>query len=197
MKKAAAIFLILFLAITATPSHGKEPTKRAGKPMKKYVTEQATFVLYMPEGWRASEGDQGDFKTLFVSDAGGLHGVAMFFGVSPTGKDVVSLASLFANRIRNRFPDLTLPKVMVSHDLRRVVFDGIYTDAQKRRREFRCWVSGGDGNFTYSSIEAPEGEIGRAKQLLITILSNVQIMKGAFQAKAAPVKVGDDAGPAP
>ena len=189
MKKAAAIFLILFLAITATPSHGKEPTKRAGQPMKKYVTEQATFVLYMPEGWKASEGDQGDFKTLFVSDAGGLHGVAMFFGVSPTGKDVVSLASLFANRIRNRFPDLILPKVMVSHDRRRVVFDGIYTDGQKRRREFRCWVSGGDGNFTYSSIEAPEGEIGRAKQLLITILSNVQIMKGAFQGKAAPVKV--------
>lgn len=157
--------------------------------MKKYVTEQATFVLYMPEGWKANEGDQGNFKTLFVNDPNGLYGVAMFYGVSPTGKDVIALASLFANRILNQFPDLTLPKVMVSRDKRRVVFDGVYTDAQKRRREFRCWVSGGDGNFQYQSIETPEGQMAGAKQLLLTILANVQVMKGAFQVRSEPVKV--------
>ena len=163
MKKAEAIFLILFLVFTASSSHGRQSAKIAGKPMIKHVTEQATFVLYLPEGWKASEGDQENFKTLFINDPGGIYGVAMFFGLSPTGKDVVSLASFFANRIRNRFPDLALPKVMVSHDRRRVVFDGIYTDPQKRKREFRCWVSGEDGNFTYSSIEAPKGEIEGAK----------------------------------
>ncbi|OGP88871.1 MAG: hypothetical protein A2156_02400 [Deltaproteobacteria bacterium RBG_16_48_10] len=189
MKRGVTIFLLLFLAATATPSHGKQASKTTGQPMKKYVTEQATFVLYLPEGWKASEGDQGNFKTLFISDPRGLYGVAMFYGVSPTGGDVVALASLFANRIRNQFPDLALPKVMASPDQKRVVFDGVYTDAQKRRREFRCWVSGGDGNFTYSSIEVPEGQLTGSKPLLLTILSNVRIMKGAFQVRSASAKI--------
>jgi hypothetical protein len=189
MRKLIGLPLILFVAISAIASYGQQIPKTAGKPMKKYVTEQATFALYMPDGWKASEGDQGNFKTLFISDPNGLYGVAMFYGVSPTGKDVLALASLFANRIRAQFPDLTLPKVRVSHDRRRVVFDGIYTDAPKRRREFRTWVSGGDGNFTYSSIETPEGQLQGSKQLLLTILANVQIMKGAFVVGSAPVQV--------
>jgi hypothetical protein len=113
----------------------------------------------------------------------------MFYGISPTGKDVLALASLFANGIQKQFPDLNIPRVMASPDRRRVVFDGIYTDPQKRRKEFRVWITGGDGNFTYSSIEAPEGQLTGSKQLLLTILSNVQIMKGGFQATSAPVRV--------
>ena len=188
MKRATAISLVLFLAIAASPSLGKEAAKTAGKPMKKYVTEQATFVLYMPDGWKASEGDQGNFKTLFISDPKGLYGVAMFYGVSPTGKDVLALASLFANRIKQQFPDLSIPRVMVSKDRGKVVFDGNFTNPQSNRREFRTWVSGGDGNFTYSSIEASEGQLAVSKPLLLTILANVQIMKGAFHVRSAPVK---------
>lgn len=179
----------MVILLVAIPCFGQQATKTGGKLIKKFVTDQATFVLYMPEEWRASEGEQGNFKTLFISDPNGLYGVAMFYGVSPTGKDVLALASLFANRIKNQFPTLNIPKAMVSRDGRRVVFDGVYTDAQGRRREFRCWVSGGDGSFTYSSIEAPEGQLAGSKPLLLTILSNIQIMRGAFQVRPAPVKV--------
>jgi hypothetical protein len=181
------ISLILLVAICVVQAHGRQIPKATGA-MKKHVTEQATFVLYIPEGWKASEGDQGNFKTLFVSDPSGRYGVAMFYGVSPTGKDVPALASLFANRIRNQFPTLNISKAMVSKDGRRVVFDGVYTDAQNRRREFRCWISGGDGSFQYQSIETPEGQLAGARQLLLTILSNIQIMKGAFQARSGPAR---------
>jgi hypothetical protein len=112
----------------------------------------------------------------------------MFYGTSPTGKDVIALASFFANRILNQFPDLALPKVMLSRDKKKVVFDGVYTNAQKKRREFRCWVSGGDGNFVYQSIETPEGQMAGAKQLLLSILANVQVMKGGFAARPAPAQ---------
>jgi len=192
MKNAVAISLILLLAIFATPSHGQQASKTAGKPMKKYVTEQATFVLYMLEGWKASEADQGKFRTLFVNDPSGLYSAAMFYGSSPTGKDVLALASFFANNIRKQLPDLNIVKVMTSQDRKKVVFDAIYTDRQKKRKEFRVWITGGDGNFTYSSIEAPEGQLTGSRQLLLTILSNVQIMKGAIgatQAGSAPAKV--------
>jgi hypothetical protein len=190
MKRA--ISLILFLAIAASPSYGKEAVKTAGPTMKKYVTEQATFVLYMPDGWKASEGDQGKFKTLFVNDPSGLYSAAMFYGSSPTGKDVLALAGFFANNIRRQLPDLNVVKVMTSPDKKKVVFEALYTDRQKKKKEFRVWISGGDGNFTYSSIEAPEGQLNGSKQLLLTILSNVQIMKGAVggtQAGSGPVRV--------
>ena len=189
MRKAIAIFFMLFLVITATSLNGTQVSKTAGQPMKKFVTEQATFVLYMPEGWNSSEGMQGNFKTLFVNDPSGLYISAMFYGISPTGKDVLALASLFAKGIRKQFPDLNIPKAMVSQDKRKVVFDGIYTDLQKRRKEFRVWLSGGDGNFTYSSIEAPMGQLAESRQLLLTILSNVRVMKGGFQVASAPVRV--------
>ncbi len=192
MKRATAISLILFLGIAATPSLGKEAAKTAGNTMKKYVTEQATFVLYMPEGWKASEGDQGKFKTLFVNDPSGLYSAAMFYGSSPTGKDVLALTGFFANNIRRQLPDLNIVKAMASPDRKKVVFDALYTDRQKKKKEFRVWISGGDGNFTYSSIEAPEGQLKGSRQLLLTILSNVQIMKGAVggtQAGSAPVRV--------
>jgi hypothetical protein len=192
MKRITAISLLLLLAIFASLSHGQQAAKTAGKPMKKFVTEQATFVLYMPEGWKASEGDQGKFRTLFVNDPSGLYSAAMFYGSSPTGKDVLALASFFANNIRKQLPDLNIVKVMTAPDKKKVVFDAIYTDRQKKRKEFRVWITGGDGNFTYSSIEAPEGQVAGSKQLLLTILSNVRIMKGAIGATLAgssPVKV--------
>ena len=188
MIRTWAISLMLLVLIFVVPTCGEQVSKTAG-PMKKYVTERATFILYMPEGWKASEGEQGNFKTLFINDPNGRYGVAMFYGVSPAGKDVIAFASLFANRISNQFPDLTLPKVMISRDRGRVVFDGIYTNAQKKRREFRCWVSGGDGSFLYQSIETPEGQMAGAKQLLLTILANVQIIKGGFVVRSAPGQV--------
>ena len=158
-------------------------------PMKKYVTDQAGFVLYMPEGWKASEGTQGQFKTLFVTDPSGLYVVALFSGVSPTGKDVVALTRFFVGGIRKQFPDFTIQKAMISPDQRKIAFEGIYLDRKKKRKDFRAWVTGGDGNFSYSSIEAPEGKLAESRQTLLTILSNVGIMKGAVQTSAAPARI--------
>ncbi len=190
MKRRIVISLIFILAFGTTfIQETRVDAKTTGQPMKKYVTEQATFVLYMPEGWRASEGVQGNFKTIFVTDPSGLYISAMFYGISPTGKDVMALARLFASGIHKQYTDLNIPRAMASPNKKKVVFDGIYTDHQKKRKEFRAWVTGKDGNFTYSSIEAPEGNLTGSKQLLLTILSNVRIMKGATQAKSAPARV--------
>ena len=168
---------------------GTVPPKVHSVPMKKHVTDQAGFVLYMPEGWKASEGTQGQFKTLFVTDPSGLYVVALFSGVSPTGKDVVALTRLFAGGIQKQFPDFAIQKAMISPDKRKIVFDGIYSNLQKKRKVFRVWVTGGDGNFSYTSIEAPEGKLAESRQTLLTILSNIGIMKGSVQMSAAPIRI--------
>lgn len=187
MKKGLGLFfLYVLLLIMSNLLEEGVVLGQTTKGMKKWVTEQASFVLYVPEGWNASEGVSGAFRTLFVTDPSGLYIVGMFYGVSPVGNDVLGLASLFASNIRNHYPDLTLPTVMVSQDRTKVVMDGLYTDTQKRRKEFRCWVSLADGGFLYSSIEAPEGKLSASKELMLTILSNVRIMKGAFGGTTAP-----------
>jgi hypothetical protein len=163
--------------------------KAPSLPMKKYVTDQAGFVLYMPAGWKATEGTSGQFKTLIVTDPSGLYTVALFSGVSPTGRDVVALARLFVGNIRQRFPDFTIRKAMISPDQRRIALDGIYSNFQKKRQAFKVWVTGGDGNFSYSSIEAPDGKLAESRQTLLTILSNIGIMKGAIQTSSQPARI--------
>jgi hypothetical protein len=184
---AALIVILLFFASSAWVIRAQ--TKSASAPMKKYVTEQASFVLYAPEGWKASEGVQGQFRTVIASDPTGLYVVALFHGVNPAGSDLLALAGRFVNGIRNQYPDLKLPNVMASRDRRNLVFDGVYTDAQRRKKEFRCWMTGADRNFLYSSIESPEGQLSSSKQLLLTILSNIRIVKGAYQAGTAVTSV--------
>ncbi|HEX7534023.1 MAG TPA: hypothetical protein VF343_02115, partial [Syntrophales bacterium] len=159
MKRKIVVPLMFILAFSMNLLLGNEADGKAtGQPMKKYVTEQATFVLYMPEGWKAGEGVQENFKTLLVSDPSGLYTSAMFYGISPAGKDVLALASFFANGMRKQYADLNIKRTMVSRDKKKVVLDGIYGDHKNTRKEFRVWIKGGDGNFTYSRIEAPEGK---------------------------------------
>ncbi|MGZ6220173.1 MAG: hypothetical protein ACXWMV_09275 [Syntrophales bacterium] len=187
MKRTMLISLMFIFAVSMNLLRGNEAAGKAtGQPMKKYVTEQATFVLYMPEGWKASEGVQDNFKTLLVSDPSGLYTSAMFYGISPAGKDVLALASFFANGMRKQYADLNIKKTIISRDKKKVVFDGIYSDHKNARKEFRVWIKGGDGTFAYSRIEAPEGKLAESKQLLLTILSNVRVMKGVTQAKSDP-----------
>jgi len=155
--------------------------------MEKYVSKHANFVLYKPTGWTVSEGVQPKPGYWFcaVRDPSGMHEAHIYHGISPTGKDVFTLAKLFVQQIGRQYRDLRLPKAMISRDRRRIVFDGVYTDPQKGRREFRCWVSGGDGSFINSLVEAPAGRLAAAKPLLLTILSNVRVLKGAFRGGAA------------
>jgi len=72
---------------------------------------------------------------------------------------------------------------MVSRDQLRMVFDGFCTHRQKAKKEFRCWLSCHNGKFAYSSVEAPQGQLADKRQLLLTILTNVRITKGAFEYK--------------
>jgi hypothetical protein len=189
--KRITTFLVLVLVITGVVGCSEKagPPKVRSLPMKKYVTDQAGFVLYMPEGWKATEGTVGQFKTLIVTDPSGLYTVALFSGVSPAGRDVVALTRLFAGNIRQRFPDFAIRKAMISPDQRKIAFDGVYSNLQKKRQAFKVWVTGGDGNFSYSSIEAPEGRLAESRQVLLTILSNIGIMKGAIQPSAQPARV--------
>jgi hypothetical protein len=187
--KRISLLSILILVLVPVLCQCSPESRSSLPPMKKHVTEQAGFVLYMPPDWKAQEREQGGFKTLVMEDPSGRYSASLFYGMSPAGRDVLRLAGLLAGEVGKRFPDLAISGAMASPKKDKVVFDGTFTDSRKLKKEFRAWVSGGDGSFTSSSIEAPQGKLAESKQLLITILSNVRIMKRAFQTGPSPVKI--------
>lgn len=165
----------------ANPAGGQEAA-----PMEKYVTKEASFVLYMPKGWTAAEGVQQGFRTLTVTDPSGQFEAAMFYGSSPAGGDLPATAKYLIDQTSRRFGDLSLRTAMKSKEAGRLTFDGVYTDPQRGKREFRCWLSGQAGDFTCLRIDAPQGRLSEKRQLLLTILSNVKVTKGAFKGEDAP-----------
>lgn len=179
---------------------GKDTNAQAATPnIKKHVTEQASFVLYIPEGWSCVESSQQGFRTVTVTDASGMYQVVMSYGRNPQGNDVIAAAGFFISQAAQRFPDLRLENSMVSQQKNRIVFDGFYTDIKKGKREFRCWVSGDAGNFICSKVEGPEAKLDMKKEMLLTILSNIRIMKDAFRytsgaamsVQLVPYRLGD------
>lgn len=161
----------------------------APPPMQKVVTKSATFVLYAPKGWEVSEGEQPGFRTLSVAAPGGASEAALFFGTNPAGTDVPALVRRFTGGIAARFPDFSVTGSRVSPDRRRVVLDGAFTHPRLGRREMRAWVSGAaDGSFLWESVEAGAGRLASERRLLLTILANVRVLKGAYGGgrKAAP-----------
>ena len=159
-----AAALVFLFASRGTPAGSGPPE------MRKLVTSQASFVVYAPVGWTAQEGMQPGFRTLVVSDPGGQREVALFTGTSPTGADLVALARRFTGGIGRQFPDFTITSAFISRDRMRVVVDGTFTHPARGGREMRSWLTGMDGSFVYTSIEAPRGRLAAERRLLLTIL---------------------------
>ncbi len=154
-------------------------------PMQKVVTKSATFVLYAPKGWDVVEGQQPGYRTVAVSAPGGSVEAALFHGTSPTGGDVAALTRRFTGGIASRFRDFVITASRISPDRRRAVFDGRFTHPRLGRREMRAWVSAGaDRTFLWESIEAAEGRLAAERRLLLTVLANVRVLRGAYGAGA-------------
>ncbi len=165
---------------------GKTTTK---PQMKKYVTKDASFVLYMPGDWRCSEAEREGYRELELSDANGDYEVVAYFGRDFSGGDAVAVAKQFIAILGRDHSDLQIADAKVSAEKNRLVFDGTYSDPQEGAREFRSWASVGNDNFICSRIVGPSGKLESKKKELLTILSNVQAMKGAFEYSGpAPVQ---------
>jgi hypothetical protein len=163
-------------AVQSAGSADKKPD------MKKMVTDQANFVVYAPQDWRANETANPGFRSIAVTDPTGQYQVTLFCGFSPAGDDVAALTGFFVREIRKTYPDLKAAEAKMAKG--RLVFDGTYTDAKKNPKEFRFWTSVGQGWFTASVIEAPRGKLDAARQQLLTILSNIRVTKGAYDTMA-------------
>lgn len=184
-----SILVCLALAVGCRRADGPLPATRAPLPstpvpagsprMVKLVTDQASFVLYLPEGWKAQEESSQGFRTLIVTDPETGCGGRLSQGANISNSDVTAQAAAFLSRLTRKPNDLELRQTMLSRDKTRIMFDGKYLSGGKKK-EFRGWASVKGGEFVCMMIEAPDGKLEQMKELLLTTMSNVRTVKGAF-----------------
>lgn len=186
----SAIALMVLLIVTAAAAPGRPPAAGAGPGIvkaqavpgriRKQVTERANFVLYLPEGWTCAEQAEEGRLSLAVEDPEGRYGAEIEYGPGvPSGVDQ---ARFITDRLARQWPDLRLANVMRSADGRQFVFDGSHGSAAKGPREFRCWVSTDGAQSSCSRIEGPAGGLAEKREVLLSVLANVRLTKGAFHA---------------
>jgi len=176
MKRLLELAVLAMMAILTVGSAVSAPA--APPAMQKQVTPQGGFVLYLPAGWKAEEGRDGNLHMLRVADPALRYKVALQIG-GAAGADLMSLARRQAGQIAQLYPDLAISNLRVSRESDRLMFDGAFGDGKGGRREMRAWLSLRDGQFHYATLSAPQGQLEGIKPTLLTILANVRAMKAA------------------
>jgi hypothetical protein len=157
--------------------------------MQKLVTEKASFVVYVPRGWTATESAEEGALLLNAFDPGSRSDAAMAIGSQPYLGDAVGASKAVLAKTGSRYPDLQITNSKITRDRKKVVFDGSYTHPRKGKREFRSWIGVDGGVVTCTRVEAPAGRLEAEKPVLLTVLSNVRVMKGAFASGGGTSKV--------
>jgi hypothetical protein len=187
---AALAFVMLHGICFAQAGKTARAATPAGPGMQKVVTQQASFVLYVPKGWKAQESTDGQVIQVIASDASGRSAVFFSTGVAPQGETVTAFAKHEAAKLGRTSQELEIRSAFASRDGSSFVFDGSYSPPKRGKTEFRSWVSLQGGQSACARIEAPAGQLAAMKPTLLTVLSNIRVMKGAVApAAAAPVKV--------
>ncbi|HQG84073.1 MAG: hypothetical protein GXY78_01280, partial [Deltaproteobacteria bacterium] len=162
-----AVFAIA--AVLLRPGIGAAQTgkgSQAAPGMQKVVTEKATFVLYVPRGWKAVEGTEGAARTVRASDTSGRSAVFFSTGAAPQGENAAALAKRANAGLGRQAGDLAIRSAFSSRDGSALVYDGVYTPPKRGKTEFRTWVSRKGDDFTLSRIEAPAGQFEAMKPML-------------------------------
>jgi len=182
-RVCGSVLCAAWVALSAGCGHGdRQPAPPAGPAsgptMVKTVTEQASFVLYLPEGWKASEKTEEGYRWVAVRDAKGTSGGTLATGVSPAGEDIVAVAAWFLGKLGRKPGDAEIREAKVSSDKGRMLFSGSYVEGGKKK-DFRGWASVKGDEFTYVLIEAPTGKLEEQKAVLLTTMSSSSKKKRA------------------
>ncbi len=186
--------LFLFLPRDVDVLRAAQQSKSAApsaKGMQKVVTKDAAFVLYVPKGWKVSEGSEGTARHVTASDPSGRSSVFFSTGMIEQGVNPTALAKQANAKLGRQARDLEIRNAYTSRDGSSLVYDGSYSPPKRGKTEFRTWVSQKGNDFTFTRIEAPAGQFEAMKPLLLTVVSNIRVTRGSFSTRqaAAPPKV--------
>ena len=182
----------LGLPTLASPASSADTQKTQ---WENYVSRHCTFTLLKPAGWIVKESykDNPRMWTFSVTEPTGRCQVTSAHGVSPKDRDADSLirtavADLFkqtpglqlAPTARRRVLNLTDATGNNTGQKTVVILEGIYTNKNNQKRQFRNLVTAGGGLTLNQRIEAEEGHLGEFAPILLQILANLRVAKGIY-----------------
>ena len=138
---ATLVLALLHGLCFAQAGKGARAATPAGPGMQKVVTEKASFVLYVPKGWKAKESADGQALQVTASDPSGRSFVFLSTGAASQGENVTTLAKREAAKLGRAAQDLEIRSAFASRDGSSLVFDGTYSPPKRGKTEFRSWVS--------------------------------------------------------
>jgi hypothetical protein len=162
----------------------------SGPAMEKYVSPHGDFVVYRPVGWTVTQDASGPGDWSIRVDGPHAHLQGALVARSTVSGGLFGALAATCRPLRQRCPDLALSNVRANRDRTRAVYDFTYTDRARGRREGRGWLALTRSGSTLRTCEAPAGRLSQYKDVLLTILANVRIMRGGFGAgaHAAPAR---------
>ena len=152
---ALLLFFLPHLITTgqAAPKSKSAPSTSGTKGMEKVVTKKATFVLYVPKGWKASEGSDGPARHVTATDPTGKSVALFSTGTVSQGENPTALAKRANASLGRQAKDLEIRNAFSSRDGRRSSRRDLFI-LQAGKEEFRSWASQKGSDFTLSRIEA-------------------------------------------
>ena len=135
---ASALFcrMIAMLAVAvlhgiglAQVGKGTGAATPVGTGMQKVVTDKASFVLYVPKGWKVQEASQGQSIQVIASDPSGRSSVFFSTGEAQQGENAAALAKREAAKLGRTARDLEIRSAFISQTAHRS-----YSTGPTRRR---------------------------------------------------------------
>lgn len=159
-------------------------------PMAKSASQEASFITYTPAGWTTTETSSKLYRTVLATDPSGQYEVEESHGNALADETPEMVAARFIAERAKTSSGLALSRAMKSADGARITYDGVCTCPKRGKREFRAWSYVGGEGFVHTRVEGPEGKLAAERQMLITVLANFRVTKGAFEyAAPAPIQV--------
>ena len=175
---------ILILAFSSQKLHAQ------GNPVfsnyEYHVTEDGTFGLYKPKGWKVGTQRYPNGRMVFVNDPKDQSYVNMIFleNIDPN-HDSVSFAGSTLKNVNRQMPDLKILEAKSSRDRMHTVVKYQRSGPKNILIEGRSCFNVGRPNAVVFGYEAPANQFREMVPTLLTVIANITVLDDRAYQKLA------------
>jgi hypothetical protein len=192
MPFIAMIFLAVWLILGFSPQHLPAQTKPDFSKYEYHVTEDGTFGLYKPKGWKVGTQRFPNGRMVFLTDPKDLSYVNVIFleKIDPQLNSVTFAGATLRN-VQKQMPGLKIVEAKSSRDRLQTVVKFQRSGPKKTLIEGKYTFNVKHPTAAVCGYEAPARQFKEMLPTLLTVIANITILDDqAYQRLAAQRKGG-------
>ena len=171
------VLLAVLVIVTFFPQYSHSQEKPDFSKYEYYVTEDGTFGLYRPKGWKVGTQRYPNGKMVFVSDPKDLCFASTTFLENIDPKlDAVTFAGATLKNVTKQMPDLKIVEARSSQDRMHTVVKYQRSGPKKTPIEGKYTFNVKRPNAAVFAYEAPSKQYKEMVPTLLTIITNVSVL---------------------